>query len=325
MPDVRTLLATVAVRGVAATVRSLPPRSIPVLAWLGGTIWYLVDRRRQRRIAENLRVAFGEPTDPSARRRLARSVFRSMARVPIEVLWFERLLATPGQLARRLHMHGTWPPPAPAGVAWGGHLGNWEVLVRAVQGRLGRMRSVARRIEDPAIQALVTRARGGATEVIDKHGAYRDLVRSVRAGTWVGIVGDQNAGAHGPFIPFFGLPASMHEAPARLALREGLPLVTLAAVRRPGADVAFDVYAEVLHPGGARSRNPADVEALLKRMSGWLEGHVRAHPEQYNFLHRRWKDRPPGEAPGTHLPRYDHHRPRPVVAPQTASSPPAQG
>lgn len=311
MTGARTFLGSAAVRGLAATVRSLPPRSIPGLAWLGGSVWYLVDRRRRKRIAENLRVAFGEDPTGRSHRPLARAVFRSMARVPIEVLWFERLLASPRQVHARLTAHGAWPPARPAGVAWGGHLGNWEVLVRAVQGRLGRMRSVARRIDDPAIQDLVTRARGGRTEVIDKHGAYRDLVRTIRAGDWVGIVGDQNAGAQGPFIPFFGLEASMHEAPARLALREGVPLVALAAVRRPGATLAFDVHVEVLHAGGPPSRDPAAVTDLLTRMSRWLEGHVRAHPAQYNFLHRRWKDRPPGEAPGPHLPAYDHHRPRP--------------
>ena len=314
----RTRLGSFAVKGVAAAVRALPPASLPVLAWLGGTGWYLLDRRRQRRIAENLRVAFGDALDEAARRRLARAVFRSMARVPLEVLWFERLLATPAQQAQRLRYHGTWPSPAPAGVAWGGHLGNWEVLVRAVQTRLGRMRSVARRIDNPGIQELVTRARGGRSEVIDKHGAYRDLVRTVRAGDWVGIVGDQNAGADGPFIPFFGLAASMHEAPARLALREGVPLVALAAVRRPGELLGFDVHAALLHPGGAPSREQAAVTALLGRMSAWLEAHVRENPAQYNFLHRRWKDRPPGEAAGPHLPAYDHHRPRAPTVPDPA-------
>lgn len=309
MTDWRTALASAAVRGVAAAVRALPPTTVPGLAWLGGTGWYLVDKRRRKRIDENLRVAFGASLSPAARRTRARAVFRSMARVPIEVLWFERLLRSPRQRARRLSIGGTWPEPQPAGVAWGGHLGNWEVLVRAVDERLGRMRSVARRIDNPAIQELVTGARGGRSEVIDKHGAYRDLVRTIRGGDWVGIVGDQNAGAQGPFIPFFGLEASMHEAPARLALREGVPLVALAAVRRDGPVLAFDVEAEVLHPGGTSVRDPEAVTALLTRMSTWLEARVRAAPTQYNFLHRRWKDRPPGEAPGPHLPAYDHHRP----------------
>ena len=310
MTDWRTALASAAVRGVAAAVRALPPASVPVLAWLGGTGWYLVDARRRKRIDENLRVAFGSELSESERRARARAVFRSMARVPGEVLWFERLLATERQRSQRLHYRGDWPPPVPAGVAWGGHLGNWEVLVRAVQERLGRMRSVARRIDNPAIQELVTGARGGRSEVIDKHGAYRDLVRTVRGGDWVGIVGDQNAGAAGPFIPFFGLEASMHEAPARLALREGVPLVALAATRRPGTVLGFDIQAEVLHPGGASVRDEAATHALLARLSAWLEAQVRTHPTQYNFLHRRWKDRPAGEAPGPHLPRYDHHRPR---------------
>jgi KDO2-lipid IV(A) lauroyltransferase len=312
-------LRAMLVRLVACLVRSLPPHSIPSLAWLAGTTWYLVDRRRRRRTAENLRVSFGDTLDGPARARLAREVFRSMSQVPLEVLWFGRLLGTPRQLARRCTYHGDWPTAQPAGVAWGGHLGNWELLVRAVQPRLGRMRSVARRIKDPAIQAIITGVRGGRSEVIDKHGAYRDLVRTVRDGAWVGIVGDQNAGTSGRFIPFFGLPASTYESPARLALREGVPLVVLVAIRRPGRELAFDIHSEVLREAGPRDRGPDAIEPLLARMCGVLENWARRHPEQYNFLHRRWKDRPPGEQPGPHLPRYDHHRPRPVSPPSPPS------
>ncbi len=305
---------------MAGFVRSMPPRSLPSLAWLAGTVWYLLDARRRKRTAENLRVSFGDTLSVRARGQLAREVFRSMARVPLEVLWFERLLGSPRQLERRCTFHGTWPAARPAGVAWGGHIGNWELLVRAVQPRLGRMRSVARRIKDPAIQAIITGVRGGQSEVIDKHGAYRDLVRTIRDQAWVGIVGDQNAGTNGRFIPFFGLAASTYESPARLALREGVPLVLLAAIRRPGRELAFDIHAEVLREAGPRDRDLAAIEPLLGRMSAFLEGWARRHPEQYNFLHRRWKDRPPGEATGPHLPRYDHHRPRPMPA----ASPPSE-
>lgn len=299
------------IRLVVSLARSLPPGSIAPLSWIAGTGWWLVDARRRKRIAENLRVAFGPALDLPARRRLARSVFRNMARVPIEVLWFDRLLASPKQVERCCTFHGDWEQAGPdCGVLSGAHLGNWEVCIRAGRHRLGRFRTVVRPVGIPALDDLVTRIRGGPDSILEKHGAYRGLLRSLREGWWVGIASDQNAGAAGEFLPFFGLAASTHVAPAHLALREGAPVYFLAALRRPGSGFHFDVYLERLAHPAPRSATPEAVRALTTQISAHLEAWVRRRPAQYNFLHRRWKDRPPGEAAGPHLPQYDHHRPR---------------
>ena len=299
------------IRLVVHLARALPPSSIAPLSSIAGTLWWLGDGRRRKRIAENLRVAFGDELAPPARRRLARAVFRNMARVPIEVLWFDRLLATPAQVERRCTFRGDWPgADAAAGVLVAGHLGNWELCIRAGRHRLGRFRTVVRPVGIPALDELVTRIRGGPHSILEKHGAYRGLVRSLREGWWVAIASDQNAGAAGPFLPFFGLPASTHVTPAHLALREGAALYFLSSRRLPGPEIRFEVGLERLVEPAARGATPEAVQALTAQVSRHLEQLVRRAPEQYNFLHRRWKDRPPGEAPGPHLPRYDHHRPR---------------
>jgi KDO2-lipid IV(A) lauroyltransferase len=299
-------LLTLLLRGAVTLLRALPPRSVPALAWTGGTIWYLCDRRRRGRIRQNLKIAFGPTLAPAARRRLARDVFRHMARIPLEVIWFDRLATTPSQLERRCTFHGAWEPGR-GGVLYTGHLGAWEMLIRAAPLRLGRLVTVVRRIRDPAIDAFVNRARG---EVVAKHGAFPELVRVVREGAWVFLAGDQNAGAAGPFIPFLGLPASTHVSPALLALREGVPLVLAVAVRRPGSEMHFDLHLEAVAEPAAHEPTPEELHDLLTRLHARLEAWVREIPQQYNFLHRRWKDRPPGELPGPHLPSYDHHRPR---------------
>ena len=299
------------VRLVVMLARSLPPTSIGPLSWIAGTGWWLYDARRRKRISENLRVAFGPALTLGTRRRLARRVFRNMARVPIEVLWFDRLLVTPAQVEQRCTFRGDWDVAGPrCGVLVGAHLGNWEVCIRAGRHRLGRFRTVVRPVGIPAIDDLITRIRGGADSILEKHGAYRGLLRSLRAGWWVGIASDQNAGASGEFLPFFGLAASTHVTPAHLALREGVPLYFLAALRRPGPELRFDVYLELLGSPAQRSANPETVRTLTGQVSSHLEAWVTRAPEQYNFLHRRWKDRPAGEAAGPHLPQYDHHRPR---------------
>ena len=313
-PRLGQLAGSAVIRLMVMIVRSLPPRSIGPLSWLAGTIWYGCDARRRKRIAENLRVAFGATLDDAGRRKRARRVFRNMARVPIEVLWFDRLLATPRQIEERLTFHGAWPSPdGEPGVIVSGHFGNWEACIRAVRHRLGRVRTVVRPVGIPALDDLVTRIRGGPESILEKHGAYRGLLRSLRDGWWAAMASDQNAGASGLFLPFFGLAASTHVTPAHLALRQGAALHFIAGIRRPGPELAFDVHlAEVAHPA-AGSAEPEAVEHLTEEVNRRLEAWVRKAPDQYNFLHRRWKDRPPGEVPGPHLPAYDHHRP-PAVA-----------
>ena len=299
------------IRLVVCFARSLPPSSIGGIAWIAGTVWWSVDARRRKRIAENLRVAFGDELTANERKQLARQVFRNMARVPVEVLWFDRLLASPAQVERRCVFEGSWPAPEEGpGVIAAGHLGNWEVCIRGLRHRLKRFRTVVRPVDVPAIDELVTRIRGGRDSILEKHGASRGLMRSLAEGWWVGIASDQNAGLDGLYLPFFGLVASQHDTPARLALREGVPLYFVSSRRLPGPEIHFTVRLDLLAHPARRSADPEAVSGLTQAVSDHLEQLVRATPEQYNFLHRRWKDRPAGEAPGPHLPRYDHHRPR---------------
>jgi KDO2-lipid IV(A) lauroyltransferase len=296
-----------ALRYMQAFARAWPPRGIATVAWIAGTLWWAYDGRRRRRARENLRTAFGpEPDRRTLSRRTVR-VFRNMVRVSIEVMWFDRLLASPAQVERRCTFSGPWRRGEPACVMFTGHVGNWEAIPRAVRHRSGPIRPVVRRIPNPAVDAWANRMRGGSDGVIFKHGAYRDLVRSLRDGYHVLIVGDQNAGLRGLFVPFFGVPASTWETPARLALREGAPLDLVVVLRRPGPDIQFEVHRERLAHAAPPGRRPDAVHALTATAHARLEAWVRRAPEQYNFLHRRWKDRPPGEASGAPVPQYDHH------------------
>ncbi len=309
-------LGAAGLRFAQTLVTSLPPRSIGGLAWIAGSLWWIRDARRRERIRQNLRAAFGDRIQGRAGRRMARQLFRNMIRVLVEMFWFERLLGTRRQVERHCTLHGDWPspaagpPPVPgdATVFFEGHLGNWEVICPVARYFIGPMRPVARRIAVPAVDDLATRSRGGADRVIPKHGAYRDLVRSVREGWSVVIVGDQNAGRHALWVPFFGLPASTYETPARLALREGLPLDLVACIRRSGRAFHFDVYRERLLDPGCRNATPQAVQALTETAHARLEHWVRRTPEQYNFLHRRWKDRPASEPECAYVPQYDHRR-----------------
>lgn len=290
--------------------RSLPAQAIPNLADAAGTLWWLADGRRRERVRQNLRVAFGDGRPPAEVRRRTRAAFAAMLRVPLESFIQPRLLVSPRDLARRTRIHGDeallradWARGR-GGLIVTGHLGNWELAGRLLSLHGLPARAVMRPVENPWIDARVRRARGGDARVIGKRGAVHAVLETLRSGRWVALLADQNAGRGGVFVPFFGLPASTHPIPAVLALRLGLPLYVGAALRRPGRAFAFDVHLRRMDPGPGTEISDARVDALMAQVTATLEEWVRAAPEQYNWLHRRWKSRPPGEASNPGVPAY---------------------
>jgi KDO2-lipid IV(A) lauroyltransferase len=291
--------------------RSLPVTAIAPVAGAVGAVWHALDRQRRACVAENLRVAFGPGLDPRERRRLERTAFAALLRVVLEVLVQPRLLRRPRDLARRVRLHGDWRAlwadvvAGHGGLVVTGHVGNWELGGRCLRLYGVPARAVMRSFQNPLLDAHVVRVRGGPESVIPKRGAVSAVRATLASGGWVGLLSDQNAGRSGVFAPFFGLPASTHPLPAVLALRLGLPLYVAACLRRSGASYAFDVHVRRIETGpNDAGVTDARVDEVVARITAALEAWVRAAPDQYNWLHRRWKTRPPGEPAGPHRPAY---------------------
>jgi KDO2-lipid IV(A) lauroyltransferase len=268
-------------------------------------------------VLENLRIAFGEAEDPAARRRLAAASCRALARVLAETVVADRLVGSPSLVRRRMRFHGAWDAlladaaRGRGGLVVTGHLGNWELGAYGVRHHGVDLRVMARPLDDPVLEELIRRRRGGSRQVIPKIGGLRAVVRALRAGRWVAMLADQNAGRHGVFVPFFGLDASTFPTPAALASRLDVPLYFGACVRRPGADAPFDVHLERVDPPDSSLPPGERVERLLRDLNARLEAWVRRAPDQYNWAHRRWKTRPAGEAADAGEPFYAR---RPVPA-----------
>ena len=303
-----------AVRFAEALVRSFPPAALPFVARAAGWCWWALDGRRRERARENLRVAFGAGLDDTARRALVRRSFASLLGVPLEVLLQPRLLSHPADLRRRVRLLGDWDQLRSEVAAGGGglivtgHLGNWELAGRCLRLLGVPAQVVVRPIENPWLDAHASRARGGAGSVITKRGAARGVLAALRSGRWVALLADQNAGVGGVFVPFFGLEASTPALPAVLALRNGAPLYLGACLRASRGPLTYDIHLRRLEVPRAVEPSPEAVRTLLSQATRTLESWIRLVPDQYNWLHRRWKRRPAGEVPGPHLPAYARPR-----------------
>ncbi len=291
--------------------RTLTGPAVGRVARAAGRAWYRLDGRRRRRALENLRVAF-PALAPSQREDLARRAMGQLLQVPLEVMTSSRFLPTLEVMRRQVQQHGDWEAfhadvaRGAGGIVVAAHLGSWEVAARALLLAGVPARAVMRPLDNPWLNQRIVGSRGGDGRVIGKRGAARQVLSTVRERRWAALLADQNAGRKGVFVPFFGLPASTHALPAMLALRLRCPLYATACLRAARGPWTYDLHYRRILPGGRGPSTGAapQVDEVLAAVSAAIEGWVRLAPEQYNWVHRRWRTRPPGEAPGTQVPAY---------------------
>ena len=251
-------------------------------------------RRDRRRAVAHLRLAFPE-RDEAWRRALVRRCAAHLGTLLGEVAW---LWAAPGAeiLARSEfvgleHLTGKLGPDRGA-ILVTGHCGNWEWLNLALGAHGVGMTVAAREVYDPRLDEVARRLRGrfgGETALRGKRAGGR-LVHALRHGRVDGLLIDQDIDAPGVFVDFFGRPAWTPTGAALLALRTGCPVVPGFAARLPDGRMrlAFSPPVEV----AAGQAGDADVARLTAALTRHIERQVRANPEQWVWMHRRWRHQP---------------------------------
>lgn len=174
------------------------------------------------------------------------------------------------------------------------HFGNWEMMAVAVGRFLHPVDIVARELDSPVIDKLVNwvRTRGG-NGIISKERAMRKLLKSLSGNGVVGILLDQNVQlSDSVFVDFFGTLAATNKGPARLASATGAAVVPIFNVREGGRyRIMVGAELEMAETGDTEK----DTEVNTQRCTKAIEEFVRAYPDQWFWVHRRWKTRPPGE------------------------------
>ena len=174
-------------------------------------------------------------------------------------------------------------------VVLSGHYGNFE-LAAFLFGVFGfKLFSVARELDNPFLDQFVTEFRESrGQKILPKKGSAPDVAAVLEENGAIGLLGDQAAGRKGCRVDFFGRPASVHKAIGVFALSSEAPVMVCTATRRDGL-FSFDLRVEgVMDP---RDNRP-EVQGLTE-ISQWytalLEEAVRRRPDQYWWVHRRWR------------------------------------
>jgi KDO2-lipid IV(A) lauroyltransferase len=263
-------------------------------AGLGGLAYWALPGRRRVALA-NLERAFGAQLTPGERRALARDNFRHLGLTAVECC--RLFFGPPGALLARVRLEGVEYIKAALAEGrgafyLGAHFGNWELLAAAhMLTGLPPLSVVVRPLDNPYLDTLVARGRArGQLRLIPKRAALRGVRAALARGECVGILLDQSGGRQGVFVPFFSQPASTSRSLAVLAVKTGAPVVPAFIHRLPGGDhqVTLEPAVELARTGQLER----DVEVNTARFTEAIERRVRAHPQQWFWVHRRWKTRP---------------------------------
>ncbi len=173
-----------------------------------------------------------------------------------------------------------------------GHVGNWELLARRVAMAGYPSQSIAKETSDPRLTALVERFRAeGQVRSIwrGQDGAVRQMLRALKAGEILGLLIDQDTKVQSLFVPFFGALAATPRAAADLVLRTGAAAVVGFCQRE--ADGRYRLHFKELEVQATGDKE-ADATALTAQLTAEIEAAIRRAPEQWVWMHRRWKTRP---------------------------------
>jgi KDO2-lipid IV(A) lauroyltransferase len=280
-------------RSLIGLLGSMPLALLAPLGSFLGRLGYRMAGGERRKTLENLRTAF--PDLGSAERdRIGGDVFAHFGREAFSMVRYRNL--PPAGLVELVRSVDGWDRFEKARAKGKGvlvvtaHLGNWEVLSAYFAQRVP-VAVVAQKLYDPRFDAMITalRVKWGA-KVIQRGTALKGILRALDEGRTIGALCDQDTGLDGVFVPFFGRDAWTQTGVVRVARRTGAPLVPAFITRRKDGRYHIAIEPEMEPP--RTGREDRDVRETVRRFTAIIERHVRMHPEQWVWMHPRWKTRP---------------------------------
>jgi len=255
-----------------------------------GRFWYALDRKHRLLAVENIVRGLG--LERKEAEEVALRVFRNIAATLAEFSSFDAFEDLVKNVSVEGLSHLTEALKKGGGAFLvGGHYGNWE-LGAAALARSVPLTAVVRPMKNPLADRLINERRGmGGVRVMGHRNSTRQILRKIRRGEAVGILLDQSASrSESVFVPFLGRPTTVNFGLALLASKTGAPVLPVFSIRREGGR-------HVVRVG-----KPIDMVSLpdrqeelginTARITAVLEEHIRRYPDQWFWVHNRWKTQP---------------------------------
>ncbi len=286
----------VAARATTRLVARLP---LGWLRWVAdgwARLTLLCAPRRRRLAEENVAASFPEMTPAEVRRVVRRSV-RSVSHTMMELFMLPRL--SPEGLAQLVETPDLGPVREAHASGCGlilitAHFGNWEFLAARVADEIAPMTVIARDASHAGTASLINQARESHHMRVIGRRDTREMLRVLQGGGLLGMLPDQHAAEGGVRMDFLGRPAWTFTGPAVLAARSGARVFPQFCVREADGRLRIVLYPEIelVHTDDRE----ADVVANTRLISGAIERAIREHPDNWLWLHNRWKEPRPRPA-----------------------------
>jgi KDO2-lipid IV(A) lauroyltransferase len=257
---------------------------------LGSLAWHVARRERRKALA-NIAIAFPEWSEDK-RRQTIKAMFRHLGMSLFEIAWMRGMdVATRDRLTV---IEGAEPlmkliDEGRGVVVFTAHCGNWEWMSYAI-GLFGRPTTVLQRERDaPEMNRYITEHRASSgVRTIDRGSAAagRELIQSLRRGGILAFLIDQNLRTDSVQVPFFGRPALTPIGPAKLAVRTESIVVDILIERLPDGRHRMKIGEP------AETKRGDDPVELTEHYTRIIEAQIRRVPEQWVWMHDRWRDRP---------------------------------
>lgn len=262
-----------------------------------GDMIRILDKRKTLLARKNLEQAYPELRGTAKADRLLREIYRHFGQVGAEFLRFpvmkEDWLREHVRVSGIDHVFSLLKEGRGV-LAFSAHFGNWELAIKRLSLEIPeQIHVVIRRIKDPNVHAFIRDYRerfGGAVSILQDRGAGA-MIRILKKNGIVVTVLDQNAGVdEGVFTPYFGRPAATYTSVARLSYKLGIPLLPVFDARISRTDHHVELGPPMMFPDLPEEEA---VQQLTNLCTAKIESMVRQYPEQWIWMHNRWKTRPP--------------------------------
>jgi len=269
-------------------------QDLKIAASLGRWL-YSIDARHRKRTAYHLGLAFEHWTQ-AQRDQVARQSFEHLLKLVVEAIYTPRLIHS-DSWPYRIRTRGLAPAidllnrNEPLLLVTG-HVGNWEVLGTMLASLGYKMTALARPLNQKKLNDWILGIReANGMRILTKWDATDAMQQILQSGGALGFIADQNAGDRGMFVPFFGRLASSYKSIGLLAMSFNCPIVCGYA-HRLDPQFRFELGAtDIIYPEDWAGQ-PDPLYYITARFNRAIEAMVRLRPDQYLWMHRRWKSRP---------------------------------
>ena len=277
---------------IGQCVARLPRKLALSIGMYLATAVFWFSHRQKDRACKHLKQSFG--IEYPAAERLVRRSFRNTGKNLMEFMQLPRMSPeTIHQLVTfegREHIDRALDQGRGA-IILTAHFGNWELLGASILANGYTIRGITRQLRSKRLDAIVSSYREKVGwQGIDRDRSIREVLRCLKRNELIAILADVDTRTQGIFVDFFGRPAYTPYSPVAFALKTGAAILPTFIIRQPDDSHRAVVEAPLLLQQGGEKEQ--DLLVNTQRFTKIIESYIRRYPEQWIWMHERWKTKP---------------------------------